>query len=77
MGMAYSNGYEKKRPERSNHMNWCPDCSAEFTGNANDWIKVMDVSKGTETPRYVKVSDIQKDVCICCDSKNIQGPIKL
>lgn len=76
MGMARGNDpYKIKRPTRSYGVNWCPDCSAEFNGDSDNWCKVVAISRGTETPRYTKVGDIPRGVCISCGSKKVKGPV--
>lgn len=44
----------------------CKFCNAIYNKHAK-FVKVIDMSVGTETPRYTKISDCKPNICPICE----------
>lgn len=67
MGMAYIEPRMTPKP-RYNGTVVCAECHAEFMPR-KDWIRVVDMSEGTEAARHRKVGDVPTGHCPVCLEK--------
>lgn len=65
MGFATPHTEKVKKPRYKGCI-VCQNCGAEYTPSEN-WYKGIDVSSGTETPRFLMERKIPYNLCPMCE----------